>query len=373
MANETGKRERKNGMGGVIQVPGSKNWYIIYRVNGRQIKESSGSPDKAVAEKLLNRRLAEDDMGLRPAQDIKSLKYEDIRDSYIQDCRNRECSFIKKADGTDYLRGVPELNAYFTGMRVTAIGDEIQRYIQKRKKQGASGPTAARELRTLRAAFFLAKEQGKLALADVPYFSLPKESKARRGFLDLKGFETLRDALPKDLRPTATFLYYTGCRTGAAKQITWEMVSSDNTEIELPGEIAKNDEAQNLPLVGPLEEISALLKEMRKKFPKPNDRVFSFLNFRNVWNATCGNLGLGKYDVKTRKYTGLRPHDFRRSAARNLIKAGVTRRVAMKITNHKTEDVFERYNITNSEDVKEALIKVGQYKNATVIPIQASK
>jgi len=112
-----------------------------------------------------------------------------------------------------------------------------------------------------------------------------------------------------------------------------------------------------------------MLRQMRKSFPKPTDHVFNFRNFRNIWNATCGKLGLGKFDPKTRAYEGLTPHDFRRSAARNLIKAGVDRRVAMKITGHKTEHIFERYNIKSTDDVREALIKVGKYKPATVVSI----
>jgi hypothetical protein len=41
----------------------------------------------------------------------------------------------------------------------------------------------------------------------------------------------------------------------------------------------------------------------------------------------------------------------------------------MKITGHKTEHIFERYNIKVNDDVKAALIKVGQYKQASVVPI----
>jgi hypothetical protein len=59
----------------------------------------------------------------------------------------------------------------------------------------------------------------------------------------------------------------------------------------------------------------------------------------------------------------------RRSAARNLIKAGVDRRVAMKITGHKTERIFERYNIKTTDDVREALIKIGQFKTASLARI----
>jgi hypothetical protein len=62
-------------------------------------------------------------------------------------------------------------------------------------------------------------------------------------------------------------------------------------------------------------------------------------------------------------------HDFRRSACRNLTKAGIDRRTAMNITGHKAEYIFERYNIKTTEDVREAPLKVGQYQKAPVIPV----
>jgi len=41
----------------------------------------------------------------------------------------------------------------------------------------------------------------------------------------------------------------------------------------------------------------------------------------------------------------------------------------MQVTGHKTEHILERYNIKTTDDVKEALIKVGQFKHATVSSI----
>ena len=52
------------------------------------------------------------------------------------------------------------------------------------------------------------------------------------------------------------------------------------------------------------------------------------------------------------------PHDFRRTAVRNLERAGVPRSVAMKITGHKTEAVYRRYAIVSEADLTEGLKKL---------------
>ncbi len=57
-------------------------------------------------------------------------------------------------------------------------------------------------------------------------------------------------------------------------------------------------------------------------------------------------------------YTGLIIHDLRRSAIKNLMKAGVNEKVAMKISGHRTRDVFDRYHIVDTEDVVTAMRRV---------------
>ncbi len=62
------------------------------------------------------------------------------------------------------------------------------------------------------------------------------------------------------------------------------------------------------------------------------------------------------------------PHDFRRTAVRNLERAGVPRSVAMKLTGHKTENVYRRYAIVSEADLSEGLKKLAALHSNEAAP-----
>lgn len=70
--------------------------------------------------------------------------------------------------------------------------------------------------------------------------------------------------------------------------------------------------------------------------------------FAKAWATACDKAGA----------PGRLLHDFRRTAVRNLERAGVSRSVAMKITGHKTESVYRRYAIVSDADLREATRKL---------------
>ena len=78
-----------------------------------------------------------------------------------------------------------------------------------------------------------------------------------------------------------------------------------------------------------------------EKKPQP------IISLNKAWKKACKDAGL----------PGRIPHDLRRTAIRNMIRVGISQNVAMKMSGHQTTSVFDRYNITSREDLREAAEK----------------
>lgn len=197
--------------------------------------------------------------------------------------------------------------------------------------------------------FRLAQREGKVST--IPYFPMEQESEPRDGFLERPEFEKLRAEMPKNLHPSLLLAYEVGCCTGAIKKVVWSWVNLDRKEICFPTGVLKNKKPLIVPLSG---ELVGMLKKRFRGGP-----VFDMTNFRREWNKACVKVGLGqKTGEEWYKYEGLIPHDFRRSAARNLVSSGVDIPTAMKVTGHLTRHIFLRYNIISTEQLHEAMAKV---------------
>lgn len=372
-------QRRAKGEGGLFKVKGSRFWRAQYVADGKVIRVSTGEHVKARALAALQRFMADAARGLPPLPDAHKIRYEDLRRGLIADyVAKGNRSLTTTADGEESINGLKQLDEFFgfpdnPGPPVTRITTDTSReFAQKRLADGVGTAMVNRSLSCLRRMLRIAHEDNKLQF--VPKIRLLKEPAARRGFLELKKFNELLALLPTHLRPLVSFLYYCGVRVNEARQIEWSQVDLESRLIRLEEEQTKTEEARIIPLP------SVLVMTLREIKPKKG-LVFSDTNLRVEWEKACAAAGLGtRTEMQPKdengyvwyKYKGLLLHDLRRSAVRNLRIAGVDESVIMKISGHRTAEVFRRYNIVSATDVTNAMRRL-ELSSDTSVTVSAKK
>ena len=130
--------------------------------------------------------------------------------------------------------------------------------------------------------------------------------------------------------------------------------------IYLRGVYSKNKKAYYVPIVGELVQLIERRKEARSIKTDSGVLLSSLVfhragkpiaEFRKSWATACKKAGC----------EGRIFHDLRRSAARQLIRSGVTKDVARQLGGWKTDSMFSRYNVCDEEDLRDAIEKVTKY------------
>jgi integrase len=203
---------------------------------------------------------------------------------------------------------------------------------------------------------------------------LSEKNNTRQGFFGDQEFRALHSYLPNDLKDFCHFAYLTGWRRNEIRSLRWADVE-ENT-IRLRGENAKNRNPRCVVLAGELKQILERRQQERLVDGVLTSLVFHrsgepIGEFKKSGATAC--LAAGK---KQRTYAGKIFHDFRRTAARNLVRAGVSERTCMEILGHKTRSMFDRYNITSEKDLAEAMERLERFHQARerkVVPIVAAR
>jgi len=335
-------------------------WWIKYYKNGKSFRESSKSPKKMVSKRLLDRREGNIAQGKAPGIHFEKVSFDELAENFLRDYRINQKKSLVRAE-----RSVNHLKKVFQGTRATEITTPaIDQYIEMRMDAGAANATINRELSALKRMLNLGAEQTP-PLVDkgrTPKIKMLAENNVRKGFFEHDQFIAVRSSLPKYLRNFVTIAYKEGWRLDEIETLTWDQVDRKLGIIRLePGE-TKNDDARVAYLDDEekkiIEEQWSLRKSMFNK--KGVLLPWVFLNrygtdrvkqFHKSWKKACNQAGIPNMIF----------HDFRRSAVRNMVRAGISENVAMKISGHKTRSVFERYNIVNDADLIEASKKRAEY------------
>jgi len=357
MTNST--RATARGSGRIFKPKNSVNWHCAYYSHGREIRESTGVPSIEPDPKNTNQKKALQFLKGR----VDAVRAERAGGPALITPAKRHITVDQLLTGleNDYkarskwrpevASNVKHLRAHFGNMQALAITKAtINSYRVKLKADEYRDASINRKTQILLQAFTIAE-------LTPPKVSRLPENNTRLGFFEQADLQKVLAKLPDYLRDFVLFASITGWRKGSCSCLEWIDVTQD--KIILPAIHSKNRVACSVPLCGEVREI--VNRRRRERVVKSESGEISLSRY--VFHQGNGvQIGDFRRSWKTAlKQAGVAPklfHDLRRTAARNLVAAGVPESVAMSITNHKTRAMFSRYAITSENQRTDALLAV---------------
>jgi integrase len=336
-------RKDRNAAG--VLVPSAVIWLKYRDASGRIVRETTGTENAQEAKRLLKLRegAAADGKITLPRADKITLAElaDDLRAEYKSNGR-------RSADRLEFSLAhlLPALGTAKAQHLTTAA---VTAYTVKRQ-EGAANATINRELAALKRMLRLAAQGEKITR--VVHINMLREDNVRAGFFERDQFEAVKRHLPEALRPVATFAYITGWRKREILGLTWDRVDFFAGTVRLDAGTTKSGDGRVFPMTTALRACLADQREVTEALQR-GGRIIPYvfhrngkpiLDLRGAWAEACIAAGV----------PGRLLHDCRRTAVRNLERAGVSRSVGMSLTGHKTEAVFRRYAIVDSAVQTEA-------------------
>jgi integrase len=325
-------------------------WWIKYYWNGKAFRESSKSAKVSDARRMLQKREGEVSIGSHVGRNTDRVPFEELAQDLLNDYRVNNRKSLVWAKRRIELH----LACFFARARAVDITTErVRAYTLSRRDQGASNGSINRELAALKRMFNLAAKMTPPKIARAPYIPMLRENNVRKGFFEHHEFSALRRELPNYLKPVLMFGYYTGAREGEILGLRWHQVDFGSRTVHFEPGTTKNDQPRTIALASELFETLKSRKRIRDlNFPDCEHVFFNkgknIRKFERAWKGAVSRAGM----------PGKLFHDLRRTAIRNMVRAGVPERVAMAISGHKTRSVFDRYNIVAERELHEAAFRL---------------
>jgi len=345
------RKRRARSLEGHVYRRGRIWWFKWTSLDGQRMYRSSGSLERAVAEEMLRAELSRKSKGLPSSPDPWRCRADELLETLQARYRTEGRRSLErlKYSKEQLLR----LFGNVPAARVT--GADILRYATLRLEEKAAPATVNRELAALRAAYRLGLDND--VIVAMPRIKLLPENNVRKGFADGHQVEAIARRLRDEVADGVRFAFQTGWRRAEVFSLSWSQVDWSGGFVRLEPGMTKNGEGRAFPITPALRALLERRQEYTRRCERAQTRIIPLVfhrkgqpvkSFRRTWADACKKTGL----------PGLLFHDLRRSAVRNLERAGVSRSVAMKLVGHKTESVYRRYAIVAESDLREAGAKL---------------
>jgi integrase len=333
---------------------GSIFWTKVYQ-HGRPIYQSTGTSNLTEAKRILDVRRGTAQRGESVLPQVDRVRWEEAQADLIA-----YYEATGKRDVAEAKNRAAHLGLYFAGWRIARIDTPaVHGYVVHRKQQKAAPATINRELATLSKGLRVAHQNKKLA-GQPPRIEKLQEDNIRQGFFEREQFEAVRKHLPAYAKPVVTFMYLTGWRIRSeVLPLQWRQVDFQAGTVRLEPGTTKNKEGRTFYLTPELRTCLEAQRAATEALQRQTGCIIPWVfhregtpmkSFWKAWKTACKAAGA----------PGRIPHDFRRTAVRNLERAGVPRSVAMKMVGHKTEAIYRRYAIVSDADLQDAAKKLAR-------------
>jgi integrase len=355
-------------------------WWVTYSdLDGRNVRESSGSDKFKVAEALYLDRKDSVKKGKQPViQKIANFSFNQLADKYTEWMQGRH----RSADSKKYR--IESMRSVFGNLPLrhfnTLIVEQYQTDLMNRDLKPASVNKNVSLLKAMfrKAVDWLMVEEA--ILKNAGKVKLLQENNRRLRYLGKDECRALIEACDSHLRPVVITALNSGMRRGEILGLKWENVDLKHGFILLEDKMTKNGERREIPINDTLRTVlqglTRRLDVQHVFFDKVSGRPFlevkrSFATaLKKVETVRCPDCDFHKTRVKSKESVGNCPqcgerlavtagiqdfhfHDLRHTFASHLVMAGVDITTVKELLGHKTLTMTLRYaHLAPSHKVK---------------------
>lgn len=319
----------------------------------RAYRESTHEKNESKAKDFLKRRLAEITTGNFCGPRAERIRVDELAEGFLRDYRINGRKSLPDAEARWRLH----LEPFFGNLRAVEVSsDLVAGYVDSRQQEVGQNATINRELACLKRVFHLGQRSTPPEVYRTPAFSRLAENNIRQGFLEDAQYEKVLSACPELWFLALVEVARTyGWRISELQSMRVVQIDFLARTIRLEPGTTKNKDGREVTMTNRVYELLKHCAHGKEAgaflFTRRNGKRVR--DFRGTWDKARKAAGV----------PGLLFHDLRRTAARNLRRAGVAEGVIMKIGGWRTRSVFERYAIVSQGDISDAIRKLEQRRD----------
>ncbi len=304
-------------------------YWMCYRVNGKDCRESTKTMSHNQAEYILSCRRKEVEEGKLPETEKINYKFAELAREYDTYVKNQKGYRTKKSI-------IRELVENFGNMDIRDLNTMIIEKYQTKHLKTHKPATTNRMMACLKHMITKGVDWEMASEADlkqVRKVKFKKENNKRLRFLDVEECQRLIDCCSKHLRPIVITALNTAMRRGEILSLKWEQVDLRHGYISLVD--TKSGEGREIP-------INNTLKKLFDKMPHSIESIYVFTDkdgnpYKEVKRSF--KTALRKAEIHNATF-----HTLRHTAASQLVMAGVDITTVKELLGHKSIAQTLRYS-----------------------------